>query len=257
MEPRPTRPAPVALVGAGFAAALLLLIGVGTLRDTGGSADLAVFGALLVCLAALVAASVLERVAETRFPAGLPAPRTTTLGGEPATYLPHRSRGAWIVLGFWTVLGLAFGAWGLLDLQGPEPGLAWVFLPLAVFLLGLPVFAATGRWRPGGLWLTPTRMVHHHLSRRTELTWDEVRRPASGGSQLSIEADPSRTRQMTPWARERGFGNEVTFSTATLAVPGPQLAAALRRWAEQPGTREELGTPLAVERLAGAGPVVG
>ena len=151
----------VVLLLVGLPALLVGLIGLG---DPGGQALLCVGLVALVSAVGGVAALISERSAP-------PEPRLVDLDGERALLLP-RSPGPTRVssllllgLGLVALLGVLFtllhGSWG------------WSVVLAAVG--GYLVWSsALGRDLAGGLWFTPSRVVHDYRGARVELPWDDV-----------------------------------------------------------------------------------
>ena len=145
-----------------------------------GTTSAVVGGSLLITFGAAVLlswSSTLLRLRESRRAAvdGSLAPRPELVDGEPATYHP-RSSGASRALGL-AALAL-MGTWALvmivLALLRGAPGWLVLLVPWAVLVLGGPVLALAGRLAPGGVYVTPTRVVDVDRGGRAEIALVDV-----------------------------------------------------------------------------------
>lgn len=132
-------------------------------------------GQLALCLGLLLLVSAAggtgRELAERAHDRSAPAPRLEVHDGEPSLHLPRsagRSRvSSWTLTGISAVLGLgALFAAG----AGAVPGAVALAVTAALLLLVAAPWSPT----PGGVWFTPTRMVHEHDGTSWEVGWDDV-----------------------------------------------------------------------------------
>lgn len=161
-----------------------------------------------------------------------PPAREVAWEGEPARFLSRRDRrvpASMIVLtllGGWLVVMGAVGA--------VEESWLWPVLAAGptVYVLGVPVFVVLGRFRGGGVWLTPTRLVHEQYGVRTEIAWGDVRDVTPSVDELLVqptEASAVQHRRLTPrpWSARVRPG-EMVIPTEGIAGGCHGLAAELR-----------------------------
>ncbi|MEO5651998.1 MAG: hypothetical protein ABIN79_05845, partial [Marmoricola sp.] len=150
-------------------AALGLLLMVRTGYESSGAVVTAMLGAFLVVVALVIYLGFIVRLRSTA-----PAPQSVVVDGEPALHLrraPLTAVGNCLLAG---ALALFFLGWAVvLGIESGWGGAVVLAIPALIFLL-LPLFALTGRWVPGGLWLTPTRLVHRAYGVRAWTTWDDI-----------------------------------------------------------------------------------
>lgn len=196
---------------------------------------LGVVGASLfgVCGVIVVGSVLTLRPDERRRP---PAPaREVILGGEPARFHPRRA-GSPVVL-FFVILGLLGGWFAALGVVGTLDG-TWLWAVLAavpaVYFLAFVLFGLAGRLRPGGVWVTPTRLVDEHVGIRSEVALhDLVAMSASPGDLLLVPRDgtavTSRPLVPRPWRRKAWPAQAIKIDTSDLAGGGEALATAVQQ----------------------------
>jgi hypothetical protein len=165
---------------------------------------------------------------------GLVAPpaREVAWEGEPARLLPRKDRRVpvtmfvLVLIGGWLVV---MGVVGAVEESWLWPVLAAV---PAVYVLGIPAFIVLGRFRGGGVWLTPTRLVHEQYGLRTEIDWVDVRDATPSVGEVLIlptEASAVRHQRLTPrmWCARMRPG-EMVMPTEGVAGDCHGLAAEVR-----------------------------
>ena len=213
----------------GVAGLAALAVGVALL----GRADTA-FGRTWAALPVVLGTVVLLSLA-TRLPDRPTAPvaREVTWEGERAQFLP-RATGRARVLGL-AVLALLGGWFAVMGVVGAvAENWLWPLLAVvpAAYFLGFQVLALLGRFRAGGTWLTPTRIVDEHLGLRSELPLADVVEVVPRTSDVHVvPAAPAvvkRTlRTPRPW-RARSRSADLVLSTHGMAVDSGDLAARVR-----------------------------
>lgn len=163
-----------------------------------------------------------------------PPERETTWQGEPARF-QARATGlpaattflTFALLGAWTT---AIGVVGAV-----EQTWLWAVLAAApaVYFGGFAVLWVAGRFRPGGVWLTPTRVVDEHFGLRSELALADVADLSARSETLHLtpRQGVTVTRQALsprPW-RARSDGVALVIRTADLPGGSLGLAAAVQR----------------------------
>lgn len=235
-------------------AALGVGLMVGTDYESSGGVVAALLGGFFVVTALVIYGSLLVRTLGAR-----PAPRITFVDDEAALLLP-RWRIAFVANCLLAgALALFFGGWGAV--VGQEHGWAAgivMGLPGLVFLM-LPVFALTGRWAAGGLWLTPTRLVHHAYGVRGWTTWDDIAKVDPAPVDTSIQRTPVtgvHTRDphgeyTTPFFRNGKLdgGGRLTLDLRDLPVAPAEIVHLVSTYWENPQLRQELGQQAAVDRV--------
>ena len=165
------RPGPLASVLGILSALFSLSIGVALLQRS-ETAFGAVWSAFFMVSGLIILVSYGVLAVAARRPA--PPAREVVLQGEPARFLARRTRRtapsilAVGLLGGWF---LVMGVVGAIEENWLWPVLA--AFP-AIYFLGIPVLAVMGRFRSGGVWLTPTRVVNEEHGLRTEIALAEV-----------------------------------------------------------------------------------
>lgn len=173
--------------------------------------------------------------------------RLTTYEGEPALLVPR-----WTTpprVGRAVLLGLALGAtagavWvGWSGSSGAAFGLGLLAVLLAAFVLRDAVCMPYS----GGLWLTPTRLVHEHGRTRWALPWDEVGEVVHDGDDVVVLArDGSRhtvrahllvTDQRSLWALVDGFGGQPARHSSLGSEESLTVAEQVRTATEPPDFR--------------------
>lgn len=255
----PGRHLQVALVCAGLAALGVVLV-VTSGYDSSGAVVTALLGTFFVVVAAVIYGGLLVRMRHSA-----PQPRSVVLDGEPALFLP-RSRlaavGNCLLAG---ALALFFAGWAVvIGVDSGWGGAVVLAVPALVFAL-LPLFALTGRWVPGGLWLTANRLVHRAYGVRAWTTWDDVLgvdvAPPAGNGIARVPVTGVRTRAAhgsytTPIFRNGKLGDDgrVTLDLRDLAATPAEAVALVATYWERPELRQELGHEAAVARVAAARP---
>lgn len=177
--------------------------------------------------------SLVVRMSE-RWARPLPPPRREELDGEEADFHPRRT--GWPtpvgylvtgVLGLWAAAVAVVGA--------VEENLGWpvLFVVPAIYFLGFPVLWLLGRFRPAGVWLTPTRVVNEHFGLRSELAVKDIAIAIPRSSELVVmphEGTPVTHRKLTPkWWRARLVEDRLVINTGYLAGGSEGLAAVVQR----------------------------
>jgi len=130
-----------------------------------------------------------------------------------------------------TLLGGWFAVMGVVGAL--EESWLWPVLAAvpALYFLGIPVLAALGRLRPGGVWLTPTRVVDERLGRRSELPLDRVATVTPRTASVHVApASPGTVvhRLLTPWPWRARTTEDLVLVTDGLAWDSTALAAEVR-----------------------------
>lgn len=155
--------------------------------------------------------------------------------GEPARFHPHPAGRAEVV---GTVVLVLLGGWfAVMGVVGALEE-TWIWAVVAVvpaaYFLGLPVLAALGRFRSGGWWSTPTRLVVEHRGLLSEVSWGDVGTvtPRSRSVHVSSTgAGAVRHRSLTPWpwrARSRSDDLVIPLPAGAAPTESQDLAAQLR-----------------------------
>lgn len=237
----PASPGPVVrllglLVGLGAVA-----VGIALVRDA-GSAFGATWASMFVVFGVVVLLSLVTVLPVSSRPP--PAARDVVWDGEPAQFHPHPGDRARVVgmtalalLGSWFAVMGAVGA--------VEDTWLWAVLAAvpATYFLGFPVLSALGRFRPGGWWLTPTRLVAEHHGLRSELSLREVGTVTPRSQSVHVSPAGSGTvehRSLTPWpwrARARGADLVIPVDAGGAPTDSEDLAALLREAARSASRR--------------------
>lgn len=229
----------VLLAGIGLPLTVMGLVGIG---DATGRAFLFLGLLLLLSAAGGVAREVVERRAR-RQP---PSPRLVDLApGERALFLPRAggpTRVASLVL-------LGYGLLGLLSAVATALDGRWAWA--VGFTLGgavMVLLAAPGRDLAGGMWFSPSRLVHEHDGLRWEAPWDDVTGvvPQQPMPVLVRPDRPVDVRRVGPpgraWRPTRGDG--VLAVDARFLAGGPVVASyVIGKAITDPASRSVLGTP--------------
>lgn len=193
-----------------------------------------VFATIFVISGATVILSLVVRVSQRWWPARLPPPRREKLKEEEAAFHPRRA--GWPT----PVAYLLFGSVGLWAaavavVGGLEEHWAWpvLFAVPAIYFLGFPVLWLLGRFRPAGIWLTPTRVVNEHFGLRSELAVRDIAILIPRSSELVVmphEGTPVDHRKLTPkWWRARLKEDRLVINTEHLAGGSEGLAVDVQR----------------------------
>lgn len=135
----------------------------------------AVWSALMLVLGVIVLISFVGLQLAKRSQVSPEPARQVTLGNERARFFARRSRPG--TLAGNTVLVLLGGWFLVMGVAGAlEKNWVWPVLAAfpAAYFLGFPVLRAVGLFRPGGVWLTPTRIVNEQFGLRSEIALSEV-----------------------------------------------------------------------------------
>ncbi|SDK24411.1 hypothetical protein SAMN05428985_103185 [Nocardioides sp. YR527] len=119
--------------------------------------------------------------------------RDTTFEDEPARFLPRSANPGTLVS---TTILVMLGGWFLvMGVVGAiEENWLWPVLAAfpAAYFLGFPILRAVGLFRPGGVWLTPTRVVNEQYGLRSEIALAGVKTAYSVMENVRIEPnDPA------------------------------------------------------------------
>ena len=238
-------------------AALGLFFVVKTDVDRVGTVMVGVLGAFFVVVAVVIYGSHLARTN-----GAAPVPRSVVIDEEPALFLPRAKVAAVGNCLLALALALLFAGWGVVvGLDGSWGGGALLALPGLVFLM-LPVFALTGRWTAGGLWLTPTRLVHHAYGVRGWTTWDDIAKVDPVPVTFSIQTSPTsgvHTREShgeytTPFFRNGKLdgSRRLLIDFRDLGPSPAEVVRLLSTYWEHRELRHELGTSAALDRAGRA-----
>ncbi|MGH3412233.1 MAG: hypothetical protein ACRDPH_04040 [Marmoricola sp.] len=167
------------------------------------------------------------------------------IGGEPALIIPRRPRArsqaiALTLFAYVACAGLAIAA------INHSPG--WVVacaILVAVFLV-VPALYVAGRWQDGGVWLTPTRLIHRSRVEVGSVFWDNVLAVADGEVRVN-RAEQSRVRPV--WYRLRLRDRVFYLDSRELAVDETVVLRLIETYDSDRTLRSELGTPKSVRRL--------
>jgi hypothetical protein len=237
------------------AAFSLAIAALGVVFIIGGAVVTRLLGGFFIVTAAVIYGSLLFRA---RTP--LPVARSVVIDDERALFLPRSQVAATANCVLAATMTLFFVGWGValgLD-RGWFAGL-WVSIPGLVFLM-LPVFALTGRWKAGGIWLTPTRLVHHAYGVRGWTTWDDIAKVDPPPVDTSVQRAPvsgvhTRTAHgeyTTPFFRNGKLDSagRLTLDLRELPATPAEVVRLVSTYWEKPELRRELGQDAAVARVA-------
>lgn len=187
--------------------------------------------AILLATGLVLLLSAWSLVLQGRGPRPGPPPQAVAYEGESAVFYqryggPRRLIGLAIpaVLGCWAlamaVTGLVQGQW------------AWAVL-LAVpilFLLALPVLSLAGRLGPGGVWVTPSRVIDDQGGLRTEIDLRDAFavRVAAGSVQITGARGAVREQASAPSGMRRRSGVDGVLTIDTDGLAHDELVAALQ-----------------------------
>lgn len=213
-------------------------VGVALVRDA-ETAFGATGASMFVVLGAVVLLSFVALQPLSARPA--PVAQQVTWEGEPARFHPHRTDRRRIV--GMIVLTLLGGWFAVLGVVGAvEETWLWAVLTAvpATYFLGIPVLSALGRFRTGGWWLTPTRLVVEHHGLRSELLLREVETVTPRSQSVHVAPVGSTTvrhRSLTPWpwrARARSADLVIPVDAGGSPTASKDLAALLREATRRP-----------------------
>lgn len=157
-----------------------------------------------------------------------------TLDGEEARFVSRRDRRTTAFFVIVTLMGgwfLVMGVVGAVSENWFWPVLAVV---PAVYFLGFPILRVLGRFRPAGVWVTPTRVVDECLGMRTAIKLGDVEIVYGSTSLEEVYIVPREEGRLTstrlsprPWcARTRA--DEVIVMTKGMPVDPEALATMIR-----------------------------
>ena len=190
-----TQPAPGPLLSAvgviaGFAS---LAIGIGLVTRNHDDLFNLVWSSFPVILGLIILLSHAALFLGKRFPPRTAASRKVRFENQKARFLPRRrepgASGGFIVL---VLLGGWFLAMGVVG--AVEENWAWPVLAAfpAAYFLGIPVLIVARLFRPGGVWLTPTKIVNEQYGLRSEIAIGDVETAVPLIDEVRIvPADPS------------------------------------------------------------------
>lgn len=213
-------------------------IGVALVRDS-ETAFGATWASMFVVFGAIVLLSFVALLPVAARPA--PGAQQVTWEGEPAQFHPHRADRSRIV--GMTVLTLLGGWFAVMGVVGAvEEAWLWAVLAAvpATYFLGFPVLSALGRFRAGGWWLTPTRLVAERQGLRSELPLHEVGTVTPRPQGVHVAPVGSTTvshRSLTPWpwrARARSADLVIPVDAGGSPTASEDLAALLREATRRP-----------------------
>lgn len=160
-----------------------------------------------------------------------PSPRTEQRDGDAATRFERDPGPRWWIgmaipalMGIWALVmattGLLVGQW------------VWAALLLVpiVFFLTIPALALIGRIRPGGVWVTQTRVIDEQHGLITELDFADafdVRRSV-GRVKITGESSAVRARPLAPAGMRRAPGVDGVLTIDTSGLAEDELVALLR-----------------------------
>ncbi|WP_141782056.1 hypothetical protein [Nocardioides albertanoniae] len=186
-------PGPFGATLAVLSGLLSLGIGVVVLRLYHDEPFAIVWSSLPVVLGVIVLVSCFTLLLIKR-PAVPPLPATdTVVDDERARFLPRRDRRGF---GLNLLVFLILGGWFLvMGIVGAiEENWLWPVLAAfpAAYFLGFPALRAVGLFRPGGVWLTPTRILNEQYGLRTEIAVGDVETAYSSLDEVRVvPVDPS------------------------------------------------------------------
>lgn len=231
----------VLLLAIGLPLAGMGLLGVGTELGRG----LLIGGLVLVVSAA---GGMARAVVDARVRRDPPQPRIEPYDGENALHLP-RAAGPTLVSS-WTLAGLsAVSALAALFAALEE---SWVWagvLAAAALWLGLSSAVHDGARLAGGLWLTPTRLVHADRGVKVEAPWETVTGVVPQQPMpivLRADSRPSFNRTGPPgraWRPVSRDGTTLTVDTRHLTGGTTLAAYVIAKAISDPASRRLLGTP--------------
>ena len=213
-------------------------------------------GGFFVVVAAIIYGGLVVRRRGTA-----PEPRSVTVDGEPALFLPRARLAAVGNCLFATALALLFAGWAVVfGVSWGWAGAVVLAIPALVFAT-LPAFALTGRWAAGGLWLTPTRLLQRTYGVRAWTAWDDIVKVGVAPVDEAVDLEPGtgvQTRNAhgsytTPFFRNGKLPQDgwLVLDLRDLAATPEQTVVLLSTYWEQPELRQELGGPAALSRVFG------
>lgn len=174
-----------------------------------------------------------------------------TPDGEPATVIP---RVAWHIPHLRVAMGIV-AAWptasAVIGVIEGQTGLVLVLIPVLVFLGSYLPALFTGRVKAGGLYLTPTELLHINHGRWWRAPWEDVMAAAGRWELLTVLLHEERTPERGRWTSHFGWRgepkrsppNSLVVSTRFLCLDPTLVGALITRCAAEPDWRRSLGTP--------------
>lgn len=150
-------------------------IGVGSVTRSHEDLFGAVWSALMLVLGLIVLTSFVGLQLAKHSQVSPEPAREVTFENERAQFLARRSRPGTLA---GNLVLMLLGGWFLVmgAVGGIEENWVWPVLAAfpAAYFLGVPVLRAVGLFRPGGVWLTPTRIVNEQFGLRSEIALSDV-----------------------------------------------------------------------------------
>lgn len=175
----------------------------------------------------------------------------TTPDGEPATVIP---RVAWHIPHLRVAMGIVF-AWPAASLviaaiEG-QTAVVIFLIPVLLFLGSYLPALFSGRVKAGGLYLTPTGILHINHGRWWRAPWDDVMAAAGHWELLTVLLHEGRTPERGRWTSHFGWRGEpkpsgpgsLVVNTRFLCLDPTLVGALITRCANDSGWRRYLGTP--------------
>lgn len=230
-----------------IAGILLVALGLGALLGSalawsseGSGWVLAIFGWVLVVVGI---ASFIRAIGDARDRRKPMAPTLSVVAGEQALFFPRR--GTRSTVASWTLVGI-----GLAPLLGSVAAFVAGSIPVGIALAALAaVFVWLGsphQVEAGGLWATPSGLVHAHDGTKWTVRWADVR-GATASEPFGITVGE---RPETHWAVSQLRRWTPIFKHDNLWIDGRDMAGdpelryfVVMKALADPGFRAALGTP--------------
>jgi hypothetical protein len=219
------------------------MLALGVVVVAGSVADGAVLAAFGWILLVTGVASVVRAASDISAGRQPLKPTLSDVEGEPALWFPRRrSRGA---VAAWTLAALAIAPMigAIAAFVTANFVAASALLMIALLLLWV---ASPHQVDPGGMWLTPSRVIHRHDGTGWQVEWNEVR----GAAATEPFGIAVRERPRTKWAVSQLRRWTPIYKHDNLWIDGRDMAgdAGLRYYVilkaiADPGFRGALGTP--------------
>ncbi|MER7556892.1 hypothetical protein ABTZ46_08120 [Nocardioides sp. NPDC126508] len=210
-------------------------IGVGLVSRSHEDLFGAVWSALMLVLGVIVLISFVGIQLAKRSQVSSEPARDVTFESERARFFARRSRPG--TLAGNAVLVLLGGWFLVMGVVGAEENWVWPVLAAfpAAYFLGFPVLRAVGLFRPGGVWLTPTRLVNEQFGLRSEIALSDVDTAMPRVDDVRVvPGDPSAIhhKRRTPrlWCARLVLGEMLILDGIEGGIDG--LAAEIRARAE-------------------------
>ncbi len=176
----------------------------------------------------------------SRAPRTVPEPQIVNLDGQPATYYARGERLPWLLgVGVFTVMGL----WCVVMAVACVLAGQWVWAVLlalpAAYLLLSSVGAATGRFTPGGVWVTAGEVVDRQGGLQTSLRFREAYAVHVRSESLRVTGDQNavQSRALMRFGLRRKPGAPGVMIIATRGLAKDQLLDDLRHRISGPASR--------------------